>query len=100
MLAFTVQFSSYGRDKGPLGASAPCGPRPFESAPYGCFLRTQQRARSSFRCLPSFRCPLKENVLTGQSQESEPNNQCSTRKHGRPATHTVTRGARCSLERR
>ena len=28
---------------------------PGESAPYGCFLRTQQRARSSFRCLPSFR---------------------------------------------
>jgi hypothetical protein len=37
--------------------------------------------------------PVKENVLTEQSQESEPNNQCSTRKHGRPVTHSVTRGA-------
>jgi hypothetical protein len=33
MLAFTVQFSRYGRNKGPLGASAPRGPRPLESAP-------------------------------------------------------------------
>jgi hypothetical protein len=32
------------------GNSGPC-----ESAPCGCFLRTQQRARNSFRCLPSFR---------------------------------------------
>jgi len=43
-----------------------------ESAPCGCFLRTQQRARNSLRCLPSFRCPITENVLTEQSQESEP----------------------------
>ena len=32
MLAFTVQFSRYGRNKSPLGASAPRRLRPFESA--------------------------------------------------------------------
>ena len=37
--------------------------------------------------------PVRENVLTEQRQEIEPNNQCSTRKHGRPVTHSVTRGA-------
>jgi len=48
MLAFTVQFSRYGRNKDSLGASAPRESRPFESAPIesGCFLRTQQCARS------------------------------------------------------
>jgi hypothetical protein len=80
MLAFTVQFSRYGRNKGPLGASAPRGPRPsntlilcppegitltsngkirvlVESAPYksGCFLRTQQRAHPARRSVRSFR---------------------------------------------
>jgi len=93
MLAFTMQFSRYGRNKGPLDASASRGPRPCESAPCGCFLRTQQRARSSLRCLPSFRSPVRENVLTEQRQEIEPNSQCSTRKHGRPVTRSVTRGA-------
>jgi hypothetical protein len=50
--------------------------------------------------LPSFRTPIRENVLTERYRESMTNSQCSTRKHGRPATQAVTRGARCSLERR
>ena len=68
MLAFTVQFSSYGRKPGSLGASALGRPRPFESAPFesGCFLRTQQCARNSFRFPPSFRSsPEGKSVLTG-----------------------------------
>jgi len=32
-------------------------------------------------------------VLTAPSRVSRMNNQCSTRKHGRPVTHSVTRDA-------
>ena len=48
MLAFTVQFSRYGRKPGSLGASAPRESRPVRGISpkrSGCFLRTQQRAR-------------------------------------------------------
>jgi hypothetical protein len=39
------------------------------------------------------RLPGGRSVLTAPSRASRMNNQCSTRKHGRPATHAVTRGA-------
>ena len=69
--------------------------RPFESAPWvsGCFLRTQQRALNPLRCLPSFRAPCGELVLAGQRLESEPNSQCSTRKHGRSRSHSLRKSA-------
>ena len=37
--------------------------------------------------------PAREPVLTGKQETAEMNSQCSTRKHGRPATHPVTEGA-------
>ena len=69
--------------------------RPFESAPIesGCFLRTQQCARRPGLHRPSFRGSQGEGVLTGSFQPREPNSQCSTRKHGRPVTQSVTTGA-------
>ena len=42
---------------------------------------------------PRSAAPRRESVLTGSFQPGEPNSQCSTRKHGRPVTHSVTRGA-------
>ena len=43
---------------------------------------------------PSFRSsPEGKSVLTESPQVRKPNSQCSTRKHGRPVTHSVTRGA-------
>ena len=70
--------------------------RPFESAPWksGCFLRTQQCARSPPLRRPSFRSsPEGEERTNRVALAREPNSQCSTRKHGRPVTHSVTRGA-------
>ena len=67
-----------------------------ESAPWvsGCFLRTQQRAHPARRSVRSFRCPAEAgSVLAAPSRASRVNSQCSTRKHGRPATQTVTKGA-------
>src|ERR1700743_3273125 len=94
MLAFTVQFSSYGR-KTQL-------PRRIHAARAGPVVSQRLTAASSgpnsvpgtlsVTC-PRSVAPVKENVLAEQSQESEPNSQCSTRKHGRPVTHSVTRGA-------
>ena len=97
MLAFTMQFSRYGRNRSVLGT--PSG------VPFGWAVRGKRPNEATASSGPnsvlgtlSVACPrsvapVKENVLTEQSQESEPNNQCSTRKHGRPATHAVTRGA-------
>jgi len=42
---------------------------------------------------PRSAAPRRESVLTGSPQARGPNSQCSTRKHGRPVTHSVTRGA-------
>ena len=42
---------------------------------------------------PRSAAPQGESVLTGLLQARKPNSQCSTRKHGRPVTHSVTRGA-------
>ena len=70
--------------------------RPFESAPIesGCFLRTQQCAHPARRSVRSFRALAEAgSVLTAPSRASWMNSQCSTRKHGRPVTHSVTRGA-------
>jgi len=44
--------------------------------------------------------PASGDVLTGKINMTRVNSQCSTRKHGRPVTHSVTTGAVCSLERR
>ena len=67
MLAFTVQFSRYGQNQGPLSASALGGPRPFESASFesGCFLRTQQCARNPSPQRPRSAAPRGESVLAG-----------------------------------
>src|SRR5579863_4161516 len=73
MLAFTVQFSRYGRKPGSLGASAP-----GES---GSVVSQRPTAASSgpnsVLGTPSVACPrsvapVREDVLTGQSLESEP----------------------------
>jgi hypothetical protein len=42
---------------------------------------------------PSFRSPPKGERTNRVASERKPNSQCSTRKHGRPVTHSVTRGA-------
>jgi hypothetical protein len=65
-----------------------------ESAPYGCFLRTQQRAHSALRSVRSFREPAEaRSVLTAPSRAGSVNNQCSTRKHGRPRRHSLRKDA-------
>ena len=69
ILAFTMQFSRYGRNKGSLGASAPREPRPFESAPWKAAASSGPNSvlgSLSFR-KPSFReSTEEESVLTGQ----------------------------------
>jgi hypothetical protein len=72
MLASTMQFSRYGRNHAsrPPIRKVPTA-RPFESAPIesGCFLRTQQCARSRRLGRPPFRSPPEgESVLTGPPQ--------------------------------
>jgi hypothetical protein len=96
MLAFTVQFSRYGRNPAYSAPDRDLSARPLESAApeSGCFLRTQQRARLIHPRSPPFRSsPAGESVLTGNRKGHQPNSQCSTRKHGHPATRSVTRGA-------
>jgi hypothetical protein len=96
MLASTMQFSRYGRNHAtrppirrasragrssqrPSKAAASSGPNSVLGAP----VFTGPRSAA----------PRRESVLTGPFQPREPNSQCSTRKHGRPVTHSVTRGA-------
>ena len=69
--------------------------RPFESAPTesGCFLRTQQCARSPSPRRPSFRSPPRGERTNRVASESKPNSQCSTRKHGRPGERMPPEGA-------
>ena len=69
--------------------------RPFESAPIesGCFLRTQQCARTSPPSRALVPQTPKGERTSRAAPEGKPNSQCSTRKHGRPVTRTVTRGA-------
>ena len=105
MLAFTMQFSRYGRKLGSLGASAPRELKPVSNRVSA--LRKQLLPQDPTVCSEPLPLsvlvpllPVGENVLTEQPQKSGPNSQCSTRKHGRPVTHSVTRDARCSLERR
>jgi hypothetical protein len=68
-------------------------PRPATEDPGRTrFLRTQQRAHPGSR--PASPVPRPEgNVLAGKKEKTQVNSQCSTRKHGRPATQTVTTGA-------
>jgi len=80
-----------------LRAPQPGGPstgrssqRPGKS---GCFLRTQQCARNPAVRRPPFRSPQGGSVLAGSPQASEPNSQCSTRKHGRPGERMPPEGA-------
>jgi hypothetical protein len=117
MLAFTMQFSSYGRktqlprrihaaQAGPVTSTlilhcleeiALPGAAKLEYSASKRLTAASSGPNSVLGALsvacPRSVAPVKEDVLTGQSQESEPNNQCSTRKHGRPVTHSVTRGA-------
>jgi len=96
MLASTMQFSRYGRNhaSGPPIRKVPTA-RPFESAPTKAAAssgpnsvltqRGGRRARSARR--------RGGGVLAARSRPGRMNSQCSTRKHGRPVTHSVTRGA-------
>jgi hypothetical protein len=98
MLAFTVQFSRYGRNQ---EYSAPHPRRPFVPAVSsqrpkrsGCFLRTQQRAHSPGRSLRSFGGAAGAGcLLTARSRAGQVNSQCSTRKHGRPRRHSLRKSA-------
>jgi hypothetical protein len=77
MLAFTMQFSRYGRNRSVLGT--PSG------VPFGWAVRGKRPNEATASSGPnsvlgalSVACPrsvapVKENVLTEQSQESEPN---------------------------
>jgi hypothetical protein len=50
---------------------------------------------------PVPRTPAGKRVLTRPGKpRDQVNNQCPTMSNGHPATHPVTTGARCSLERR
>ena len=120
MLAFTMQFSSYGRKPSSLGASAPRELRPVPNAlilqpPEGInpagndIIRAFAELTSAIAAASSgpnsvlgisapryssFRSsPEGKNVLTGLRREEVPNNQCSTRKHGRPRRHSLRRDA-------
>ncbi len=96
MLAFTVQFSRYGRNQAysaPIPGNLPAWPyevSPAEAAapsgPNSVLTQSDDPcARSASR--------REDRLLTAPSRPAQVNNQCSTRKHGRPVTHTVTRGA-------
>jgi hypothetical protein len=96
MLAFTMQFSRYGRN---LTYSAPI------QGPFGQAVRVSALCEAaassgpnSVLGAPSVTCPRSvaprgENVLAEQLQESEPNSQCSTRKHGRSRRHSLRKSA-------
>jgi hypothetical protein len=75
-------------------------PATRKTRPHGRSLRTQQRARPAPAPGPPFRSPRRDSVLTGPGHPGWANSQHSTRKHGHPASQTLTEGARCSLERR
>jgi len=60
----------------------------------GCLLRTQQRARNPYpRRVLVPQLPEGSSVLTGPRKKREPNNQCSTRKHGHRGRHSLPDGA-------
>jgi hypothetical protein len=96
MLAFTVQFSRYGRKPSPARRIRARQAQARMSQRHAKRLLPQDPTacpEPSPSASPRSAAPRRGSVLTGRPQESEPNNQCSTRKHGRPATHAVTRGA-------
>ena len=96
MLASTMQFSRYGRNhasRPPVREASPAG-------------RSSQRRRKRLPpqdptvCSESLppqalvpQLPRGEERTSRAAREGKPNSQCSTRKHGRPVTHSVTRGA-------
>jgi len=96
MLASTMQFSRYGRNhatRPPIRRASRAGrssQRPSKAAassgPNSVLTqRGGRRARSARR--------RGGGVLAARSRPGRMNSQCSTRKHGRPVTHSVTRGA-------
>jgi hypothetical protein len=95
MLAFTMQFSRYGRDKSPPRANAQDRPRPLEKAP-----RKRLPPQDPTACPPSQathapvpQAPAGESVLAAPSRPGRVNNQCSTRKHGRRGRRSLPDGA-------
>ena len=93
MLAFTVQFSRYGRSARTRPPSGDLSARPCESVAL-----SEAAASSGPNSVPgtssvflsSFRFPRRGKRTNRTARENEPNNQCSTRKHGRPVTRSVT----------
>jgi hypothetical protein len=87
MLASTMQFSRYGRNhasRPPIRKVSPAGRSSQRPGKSGCFLRTQQCARSRRLDRPSFRSSPKGERTNRVTLARKPNSQCSTRKHGRP----------------
>jgi hypothetical protein len=93
MLASTVQFSRNGQHHRPRPRTSEDRPRPV--------LKTRAKPASSgpnsvpTRGPPRLprSPPRKERVLAGRKKRPQVNSQCSTRKHGRPARHSLTSGA-------
>jgi hypothetical protein len=93
MLASTVQFSRYGRKPPLIPASAGTrtwpvcrrpGQAPVPSGPNSVFTRP---LRQDPRSAPGPAGPYQPGPARGR----QVNNQCSTRKHGRPVRHPLTR---------
>ena len=79
-----------------LRAPHPGGPstgRTSQRRQSGCLLRTQQCAPNPSVHTPSFRGPPRGERTNRAVPAGKPNSQCSTRKHGRPVTQSVTTGA-------
>jgi hypothetical protein len=98
MLAFTVQFSRYGRNRSLLGT--PSG------MPFGRAVRVSALSEAAASsgpnsvliqpgapCARSADPPERESVLTAPSRASRMNSQCSTRKHGRPRRRSLRKDA-------
>jgi hypothetical protein len=82
------------QDTGGNGPSSarPRWPEPFlsEVGTIARFLRTQQRVRKPRpRAVPVPLPRERGSVLTRQLRARQPNNQCSTRKHGHPDRHSL-----------
>jgi len=92
MLASTVQFSRNGQHHSRHPASAEGGSWPvLKTRAKARSLRTQQRAHPG----QAIKAPVpppsrKGSVLAAPSRAGRVNSQCSTRKHGRPASRSLT----------
>ena len=95
MLASTMQFSRYGRNhasRPPIREASLAGRSSQRPGKSGCFLRTQQCARSPSLRRPSFRSSPRGERTNRVASESKPNSQCSTRKHGRRDRRSLSDG--------